>query len=168
MPVLVGLEVDDVAEPLEALTAAVARSGVPPSSSSTTSSRPISSASSRLYECGADDFARARARLTLDDWISEPDRSPGGQGFLAPKPDGKPVDHCFRCGVETPAGVGLCDEHNRGHLSGPSSTQMHATIFGGIVLGVIAFFLLASLAVRPRAALRLRRSPAQRRCPTAA
>ena len=69
------------------------------------------------------------------------------RGFLAPKPDGRPVDHCFRCGVETPPGVGLCDEHNRGHISGPSSTQMHATIFVGIVIGVIGFLYLASLLV---------------------
>ena len=68
-------------------------------------------------------------------------------GFLAPKAGATPVDHCFRCGVETPVGVGLCDKHNKGHLRGPSSTQMHATVFGGIVLGVIAFFFLASLAV---------------------
>ncbi len=68
-------------------------------------------------------------------------------GFLAPRPDGAPVDHCFRCGVETPVGVGLCDAHNRGHLSGPSATQMHATIFGGIVAGVIGFLILANLAI---------------------
>lgn len=68
-------------------------------------------------------------------------------GFLAPPQDSVPVDHCFRCGVETPAGEGLCDEHNPNHLSGPSSTQMHATIFGGIVLGVIGFFIIATLAV---------------------
>lgn len=68
-------------------------------------------------------------------------------GFLAPKPDAVPTDHCFRCGVATPAGQGLCDEHNPNHLSGPSSTQMHATIFGGIVLGVIAFFLLGRLVI---------------------
>ena len=71
-----------------------------------------------------------------------PTEAPGDKGFLAPKPDGRPVDHCFRCGVATAPGVGLCDEHNRGHISGPSSTQMHATIFGGIVLGVLAFFLI--------------------------
>jgi hypothetical protein len=76
-----------------------------------------------------------------------PTEAPGDKGFLAPKPDGKPVDHCFRCGVETAPGVGLCDVHNRGHISGPSSTQMHATIFGGVVLGVIVFFIIAGLAV---------------------
>jgi len=76
-----------------------------------------------------------------------PSEARADSGFLAPKPDTQPVDHCFRCGVETPASVGLCDKHNKGHLSGPSSTQMHATIFGGIVLGVLGFFLLANFAV---------------------
>lgn len=78
---------------------------------------------------------------------ANPTEAPGDSGFLAPKPDAKPVDHCFRCGKETPPGVGLCDEHNQGRLSGPSATQMHATVFVGIVIGVIGFFLLASLAV---------------------
>ncbi len=49
----------------------------------------------------------------------DPTEAQGDSGFLAPKPGGHPVDHCFRCGVETPPGVGLCDEHNVGHLSGP-------------------------------------------------
>lgn len=78
---------------------------------------------------------------------ANPTEAPGDHGFLAPRPDAHPVDHCFRCGVETPAGVGLCEAHNRGRLSGPSSTQMHATIFIGIVVGVIGFFLIARLAV---------------------
>lgn len=78
---------------------------------------------------------------------ANPTEATGDRGFLSPSPDAEPVDHCFRCGVETPAGVGLCEAHNRGRLSGPSSTQMHATIFGGIVLGVIGFFFVASLAV---------------------
>ncbi len=68
-------------------------------------------------------------------------------GFLSPAPDRHPVDHCFRCGKETPAGVGLCDEHNPQHLRGPSSTQMHATVFAGIVLGVIGLFVLFRMSV---------------------
>ena len=76
---------------------------------------------------------------------TEPQADEGG--FLAPAVDAHPVDHCFRCGKETPPGVGLCDEHNPKHISGPSSTQMHATVFGGIVLGVIGLFLVARLAV---------------------
>ena len=78
---------------------------------------------------------------------ASPERAHIEHGFLAPKPEGEPVDHCFRCGVETPPGVGLCDAHNRGHLRGPSATQMHATIFGGIVAGVIGFLILANLAI---------------------
>ncbi|MGD8684535.1 MAG: hypothetical protein PVG27_11335 [Chloroflexota bacterium] len=78
---------------------------------------------------------------------ANPTQATSDHGFLAPKPEAKPVDHCFRCGVETPAGVGLCEAHNRGHLSGPSATQMHATVFIGIALGVLGFFLLASLSV---------------------
>jgi hypothetical protein len=68
-------------------------------------------------------------------------------GFLAPRPGGEPTDRCFRCGKPTPAGEGLCDEHNPRHLRGPSATQMHATVFGGIALGVVGFFVLARLAV---------------------
>jgi hypothetical protein len=79
---------------------------------------------------------------------ADPDPARDGHGFLAPRPDSRPVDHCFRCGAETAPGVALCEDHNRGRLSGPSATQMHATIFGGIVLGVIGFLLLANLAVR--------------------
>lgn len=78
---------------------------------------------------------------------AKPTEAPRDSRFLAPKPDAEPVDHCFRCGQQTPAGVGLCEEHNQGQLAGPSSTQMHATIFAGIALGVIGFLLLASLAV---------------------
>lgn len=78
---------------------------------------------------------------------ANPAEAAGNHGFLAPAPGARPVDHCFRCGVETEPGVGLCEIHNRGHLSGPSSTQMHATIFIGVVVGVIAFFFLASLLV---------------------
>lgn len=78
---------------------------------------------------------------------ADPSPTHDAPGFLAPRPDSQPVDHCLRCGVETPPGVALCDDHNRGRLSGPSATQMHATVFGGIVLGVIGLLVLANLAV---------------------
>ncbi|MFV2065158.1 MAG: hypothetical protein ACC726_16835, partial [Chloroflexota bacterium] len=45
------------------------------------------------------------------------------------------------------ADVALCDEHNPTHIRGPSATQMHATVFGGIVLGLIGFFVVAGFAV---------------------
>jgi hypothetical protein len=69
-----------------------------------------------------------------------------GGGLLAPRSDGAPSDRCFRCGKPTPAGVALCAEHNPTRLRGPSSTQMHATIFGGIVLGVLGLFVLLRFA----------------------
>ena len=78
---------------------------------------------------------------------ADPSPAHDGHGFLAPRPDSQPVDHCIRCGVETLPGVALCEAHNRGRLPGPSATQMHATVFGGIVLGVIGFLVLANLAV---------------------
>jgi hypothetical protein len=71
---------------------------------------------------------------------------PVERGFLAPTPEGQPTDHCVRCGKPTPPGVALCDEHNPHQLRGPSATQMHATVFVGIVLGVIGLFVLFRLA----------------------
>ena len=73
--------------------------------------------------------------------------SASGGGFLAPPATAQPHDRCFRCGKETPAGVGLCEEHNPRGMRGPSATQMHATIFGGIALGFLGFILIANLAV---------------------
>ena len=106
-----------------------------------------STAFSDFCELGADDYAAVALGSAAMTGPADPTEATGDHGFLAPKPDSHPVDHCFRCGVETPAGVGLCEKHNRGHLSGPSSTQMHATIFIGIVVGVIGFFLIASLVI---------------------
>jgi hypothetical protein len=75
-----------------------------------------------------------------------PTDAPSG-GFLA-APDGvEPTDRCFRCRRPVAAGVGLCEEHNPGHVRGPSSTQMHATILVGILIGIVGFFILASLAI---------------------
>jgi predicted nucleic acid-binding Zn ribbon protein len=75
-----------------------------------------------------------------------PDPSSSNEhGFLAPAPGDQPVDHCVRCGAATPLGVGLCDEHNPKALRGPSPTQMHATVFLGIVIGVIGLFVLFRL-----------------------
>ena len=68
-------------------------------------------------------------------------------GFLAPRPGAQPTDQCFRCGKETPAGVALCDDHNPSRLRGPSATQMHATVFLGVVIGVVGFLVLARGAV---------------------
>jgi hypothetical protein len=64
------------------------------------------------------------------------------QGFLAPPVGAVPTDRCVRCGATTPAGVALCARHNPGRVQGPSSTQMHATILGGVLLGVLGLLLI--------------------------
>jgi hypothetical protein len=79
--------------------------------------------------------------------VTDSTPSSADTGFLAPQPDRQPVDHCFRCGKETPPGVALCPEHNPSRLRGPSSTQMHATVFAGLVIGVVGFLVLARAAV---------------------
>jgi hypothetical protein len=68
------------------------------------------------------------------------------RGFLAPPAGAVPTDRCVRCGTPTQAGVALCPTHNPGRVSGPSSTQMHATILGGVLVGVVGFLLLMSFA----------------------
>jgi hypothetical protein len=72
---------------------------------------------------------------------------PAEQGFLAPSPTGHPVSHCYRCGKETPPGVSLCDADNPGRVKSPSATQLHATILGGVVLGIALFLFLLRFAV---------------------
>lgn len=72
--------------------------------------------------------------------------TPVNGGFLSPPTGALPSDRCVRCGTVTPAGVALCAEHNPGGMRGPSATQMHATILGGVLLGVIIFLLLMRLA----------------------
>jgi hypothetical protein len=41
--------------------------------------------------------------------------------------------------------VALCAVHNPGKVNGPSSTQMHATILVGVLVGVMGFLFLMSL-----------------------
>ena len=63
-------------------------------------------------------------------------------GFLAPPPGSEPSDTCYRCGKPTPAGVAVCSDCNPGKVKGPSTTQLHATILGGVAIGVIGLFIL--------------------------
>ncbi|MFN8621043.1 MAG: hypothetical protein U0869_09900 [Chloroflexota bacterium] len=63
-------------------------------------------------------------------------------GFLAPPPDVQPMDHCYRCGKPTPQGQSLCAECNPGRVKGPSTTQLHATLLVGVLLGGFALLVL--------------------------
>ena len=58
----------------------------------------------------------------------------------------QPHDSCIRCGRPTPLGVALCEHDNPGRIKGPSPTQVHGTIVGGIIGGFVLFALVARLA----------------------
>jgi hypothetical protein len=58
-----------------------------------------------------------------------------------------PHDRCVRCGRPTPLGVSLCDDDNPGHIGAPSATQVHGTIFVGVVAGFILLAVGARLAL---------------------
>lgn len=55
----------------------------------------------------------------------------------------EPTHGCARCGAQVPAGVGLCDECNPLGLRDSAASQVHATVFIGIIVG---FLLLAAVA----------------------
>ncbi len=54
----------------------------------------------------------------------------------------QPHDACIKCGRPTPLGVSLCERDNPGHIKSPSTTQMHATILIGVIVGIGLVLLL--------------------------
>lgn len=54
----------------------------------------------------------------------------------------QPHDVCLKCGRATPLGVSLCEIDNPGHIKAPSSTQVHATILIGVIVGIGLVLLL--------------------------
>ncbi len=64
----------------------------------------------------------------------------------SPRP-GEAHDRCWRRGRPTPVGVSLCDADNPGRIASPSSTQVHGTIFVGVVAGFVALALAARFAL---------------------
>src|SRR3954451_13952785 len=61
-------------------------------------------------------------------------------------------DVCFKCGRPTPVGVSLCENDNPGRIKSPSTTQVHATILIGVLvgfLGLLVLFRLGAAGVGP-------------------
>jgi hypothetical protein len=54
---------------------------------------------------------------------------------------------CVRCGRPVPLDAGLCDECNPLGLSDSASSQVHGTVFLGIVLAVVLMAVAARFAV---------------------
>jgi hypothetical protein len=73
--------------------------------------------------------------------MSEPGPGPTSAALPA-----LPHDRCQRCGRPTPQDVGLCEVCNPGRIGAPGSTQLHATILGGVAVGFVGLALLARLA----------------------
>lgn len=63
-----------------------------------------------------------------------------------PAPTPANGDRCIRCGAPTPPGIALCPTDNPGKIKGPSTTQVHATILIGIMLGAVALLILLRVA----------------------
>jgi hypothetical protein len=58
-----------------------------------------------------------------------------------------PHDTCIRCGRPTPLGVSLCDDDNPAGIGAPSATQVHGTIFIGVVVGFLLLAFVARVAL---------------------
>ena len=69
-----------------------------------------------------------------------------GGRLWTPAP-GEAHDRCWRCGRPTPLGISLCDDDNPGRIGAPSSTQVHGTIFVGVIAGFVLLALVGRLAV---------------------
>ena len=67
-------------------------------------------------------------------------------GTTRPITADQPHDTCFRCGRPTPLGVPLCEHDNPARIKGPSTTQVHGMILGGVIAGFVIVALLAGLA----------------------
>ncbi len=65
----------------------------------------------------------------------------------APAPSQPATHGCQRCGATVPIDVGLCERCNPLGLADSSSSQLHGTVFIGVVLAVIALALVARLSL---------------------
>src|SRR5262245_40621382 len=62
----------------------------------------------------------------------------------------KPHDTCQKCGRPTPLGVSLCERDNPARIKSPSTTQVHATVLIGVLIGFalrLVLFRLGSAGV---------------------
>lgn len=62
-------------------------------------------------------------------------------------PQLEPTHRCVRCGTTIPMDVALCERCNPLGLPQPASSQVHGTVFVGIVIAVIGLAILGRLAL---------------------
>ena len=64
-----------------------------------------------------------------------------------PMPVQEPLHGCVRCGTKIPVSQAMCERCNPLGLKEPSPSQAHATVFIGIIAGVVLLAVVAKLMV---------------------
>ena len=64
-----------------------------------------------------------------------------------PMPAQEPLHGCVRCGARIPVTQAMCERCNPLGLKEPAPSQAHATVFIGIIAGVVLLAVVAKLAV---------------------
>jgi len=64
-----------------------------------------------------------------------------------PMPVQEPPHGCVRCGARIPVSQAMCERCNPLGLKEPAPSQAHATVFIGIIAGVVLLAVVAKLAV---------------------
>ena len=64
-----------------------------------------------------------------------------------PIPAQEPLHGCVRCGARIPVSQAMCERCNPLGLKEPAPSQAHATVFIGIIAGVVLLAVVAKLAV---------------------
>ncbi len=75
-----------------------------------------------------------------------PAASPGTAPATDPAPGEPQLTHgCIRCGAPVPLDVGLCERCNPLGLKDSSASQVHGTVFIGVLIAVVGLALLGRL-----------------------
>ena len=64
-----------------------------------------------------------------------------------PMPAQEPLHGCVRCGARIPVSQAMCEQCNPLGLKEPAPSQAHATVFIGIIAGVVLLAVVAKLAI---------------------
>ena len=64
-----------------------------------------------------------------------------------PMPVQEPLHGCVRCGTKIPVSQAMCERCNPLGLKEPAPSQAHATVFIGIIAGVVVLAVVAKLMV---------------------
>jgi predicted nucleic acid-binding Zn ribbon protein len=78
--------------------------------------------------------------------MSRPSIAPSPAAPAAPLPD--PTHPCVRCGAPVPLDTAMCERCNPLGLSQPATSQVHGTVFLGIILAVVVMAVAGRVALQ--------------------